>query len=195
MQQSAPPLLPIFRSRLQGDLLARLLATPDQGFTVGELARAAEADVSAVSRELSRLVGAGLLREERLGRTRVVRADRSSPYFTDLANLVTKAFGPARTAAQALGQIPGVNSVVVFGSWAARAAGEPGRAPHDLDVLIVGKPSRVAVHRAAEALEVRLGLPVQIVFATTQEWGEGSVGVLSEIRRRPFQEFTEVSTG
>jgi predicted nucleotidyltransferase len=190
MQQSPSPLLPIFRSALQGDLLAHLLGEPERGFTVAQLARITEADASTVSREVSRLVGAGLVREERVGRTRVLRGDQGSPFFPELSVLVTKAFGPGRAAGATFGQIPGVTRVVVFGSWAARAAGEPGRPPRDLDVLVVGSPSRIAVHRAADELSERLALPVQVTFATEAEWQNDSVGVIQEIRRRPYQEFS-----
>ena len=189
MQQSPPSLLPIFRSALQGDLLSYLLGEADRGFTVAELARMTSADPSTVSRELTRLVGAGLVRDERVGRTRVLRADQRSMFFPELSGLVAKAFGPARAASAAFAQIPGVTRVVVFGSWAARAAGEPGRAPRDLDVLVVGSPGRIAVHRAADELSERLGLPVQVTFATEAEWRDDSVGVIQEIRRRPYQEF------
>jgi predicted nucleotidyltransferase len=194
MQQSPPPLLPIFRSVLQGDLLAYLLGEPDRGFTVAELARITSSDASTVSREVSRLVGAGLVSDERVGRTRVLRANRQSMFFPELSVLVAKAFGPARAAWMAFGELPGVARVVVFGSWAARAAGEPGLAPRDVDVLIVGSPSRVRVHRAADELSEQLGLPIQVTFATEAEWDDNSVGVLQEIRRRPYQEFPAKET-
>jgi predicted nucleotidyltransferase len=174
--------------------LAYLLGEPDRGFTVAELARMTSADASTVSREMSRLVDAGLVSDERVGRTRVLRADRTSMFFPELSVLVVKAFGPARAAWATFGELPGVARVVVFGSWAARASGEPGRAPRDLDVLIVGRPSRVAVHRAADDLSERLGLPVQVMFATGAEWDDNSVGVLQEIRRRPYQEFPTKET-
>src|SRR5437016_501776 len=38
MRTSAPPLLPIFRSELQGRLLALLYAGPDRGHTISDLA-------------------------------------------------------------------------------------------------------------------------------------------------------------
>ncbi len=190
MQTSASPLLPIFRSRLQGDLLARVLGEPGRRFTVTDLARVVDADVSTVTRELTRLVGAGLLVEEKVGRTRVVQANNASPFFSDLASLVVKAFGPARLAAGELLPLRGVARVVVYGSWAARAAGEAGPAPRDLDVLVVGSPSRIAVHRVADELSERLGIPVQVAFATPEEWDAAKVGVLAEIQARPHQEFT-----
>jgi predicted nucleotidyltransferase len=191
MQQSPPTLLPIFRSALQGDLLAYLLGQPERSFTVAELARTTGADASTVSREATRLVGAGLVADVRVGRTRVLRADQTSPFFPELSALVGKAFGPAQAAAAAFGAVRGVHRVVVFGSWAARAAGEPGPPPRDLDVLVVGSPSRVAVHRVADELGDRLGLPVQVTFATGQEWRDGGTGVIAEIRRRPYKEFPD----
>jgi predicted nucleotidyltransferase len=189
MQVSPSPLLPIFRSPLQGELLARLLGQPEQSFTVSDLAGLTGSDVSTVSRELSRLVAAGLLQESRVGRTRMVQADTRSLYFPELSVLVTKAFSPARLAAAAFSSLAGLDRIVVFGSWAARAAGEPGPPPRDLDILVVGRASRVGAHHVADDLGERLGFPVQVTFATEQEWQDGSVGVIREIRRRPYQDF------
>lgn len=194
MQQKPSPLLPIFRSALQGELLAHVLGRPDRSFTVVELARLCNADASTVSREVSRLVTAGLIEQSRAGRTRVLRANQASPYFPELSVLVIKAFGPARSAAAALTSLPGVSRIVVFGSWAARAAGETGPPPRDLDVLVVGKPSRVRAHRVADELGERIGLPVQLTFASDQEWQEVGVGVIQEIRRRAYQEFPAEET-
>ena len=44
---------------------------------------------------------------------------------------------------------------------AARYRGEQGRAPNDLDVLVIGSPDRDAVDDAAERAERVIGLPVQ----------------------------------
>jgi predicted ArsR family transcriptional regulator len=71
MRTSAPPLLAVFRSQLQGDLLARVLLSPGQ-LTMSDLARVLDAPVSTVAREIVRLEHAGLLMTRRIGRARLV---------------------------------------------------------------------------------------------------------------------------
>ena len=149
MRTSAPPLLPIFRSELQGRLLALLYADPDRGHTISELANALSAHVATVQREVARLEEAGILESARVGKSRVVRPNLRSPYAEDLGSLVIKAFGPARVLGSALSKIPGVEEAFVFGSWADRHAGVRGPAPADVDVLVIGRPDAEALDGVA----------------------------------------------
>lgn len=182
MQVAAPPLLPIFRSHLQGRLLAWLLPHPEREVTAAELAEVLGSDQSTVSRELNRLVQAGLLTERRIGRSRVVAAHTSSPYYEELSSLVLKAFGPAEALGEELPRIAGVDKVVVFGSWAARYCGETGPVPNDIDVLVVGTPDRTDVYRAARSLTDRLALDVHTVIVRPEDWELGEERLFKEIR-------------
>ena len=174
--------MPVFRSSTQAKMLARVLGDPDRTFSLSDLAAQVDADMSTVSREASRLVDAGVLLEERVGRTRVLRANTASRVFDELRSLALKTFGPAHLAARAFLSLRGVEAVVVFGSWAARHAGEPGHNPRDLDVLLVGEPSRIAANRAAEQLGDQLDLPVGLTFVSGNEWREDTVGVVRDIK-------------
>ena len=50
--------------------------------------------------------------------------------------------------------------MLIFGSWAARHAGEAGAVPHDVDVFVVGEGVvRVDVYEAADRAQERLGFP------------------------------------
>lgn len=183
---AAPPLMPVFRSRLQALVLALVLADPERTFTVAALARVLDADLATVSRETTRLARAGVLLEERHGRTRMLSANTQSPVFHELAGLAIKSFGPAHLAQEAFGALPRVSLVVVFGSWAARFAGAEGPAPRDLDVLLVGAPSRIAVHRAADELAERIGLPVHVEMVSAEEWEGDGVHLVREIKAGPY---------
>lgn len=181
--------MPVFRSTLQALLLALVLSAPERTFTVAGLAKALDADLATVSRETTRLVNAGVLREERHGRTRILSADTESPVYEELTSLAIKSFGPAHLAHDTFAGISGVSGVVVFGSWAARFAGHPGPAPRDLDVLLVGAPSRIASNRAADQLSARIGLPVQVEVVSADEWGNDTVQLVREIKARPHLNF------
>lgn len=181
--------MPVFRSPLQALLLARVLPDPSRSYTLSELARVVQSDVATVSREATRLVEAGVLREQRVGRTRLVSGNESSPVYEELTGLAVKTFGPAHLASDAFAGLAGVVRVVVFGSWAARFAGVPGRAPADLDVLLVGDVSRVQAHRAADQLQERLGLAVGLSFVSEREWDEATVHLVREIQAGPHLSF------
>lgn len=75
--------MPVFRSPLQTLPLARALPDPSRSYTLSELARIVQSDAATVSREATRLVGAGVLRQQRVGRARLLSGNGSSPVYED----------------------------------------------------------------------------------------------------------------
>lgn len=183
MRTSAPPLLPLFRSRLQGDLLAKILLSPRK-FTVSDLARALEAPVATVQREVDRLERAGVLSTSRVGRARVVEPDTTNPAFQPLQQLVMIAFGPRHVVAEEFVDVGA--RVSIFGSWAARYSGEPGPPVGDIDVLLIGQPDRDDVYDAAERAQRRLGRPVNTTIVSGVRWEAADEPFLKELKRRPL---------
>jgi len=59
---------------------------------------------------------------------------------------------PGRLGA-ALSGLAGMEEAFVFGSWAARYLGEPGPAPKDIDVLVVGEAPLRSVRQACSDVE------------------------------------------
>jgi len=181
----APPLLPVFRSRLQGDLLAALLVVPGTELTLTAIAERTGGSLAAVQREVSRLEEAGLLRSRRIGNARLVSADPASPATAPLTELVTLSFGPVQVLAEEFAEVADVDAVEVFGSWAARHRGERGGPPADVDVLVVGTPDRDVVHDAAARAEARIGLPVNATVVAPGRWETGSDGFVTRVRASP----------
>ena len=186
MRTSAPQLLPIFRSAGQGRLLARVYLQPDRPATIAQLARELELDDGGLTREADRLERSGLVRTERVGRSRLLHRNEESPYFHELYGLLLKALGPATSIGEELSDVEGVDEAFLYGSWAARYVGERGEDPFDLDVLVVGRPSRIAIARAERMLSEQLGREVNAVIVTPEEWEAAESGFLEEVRRRPL---------
>jgi predicted nucleotidyltransferase len=186
MRTPAPQLLPIFRSEGQARLLARVYLQPDRPATVAHIARELELDDGGLTREADRLEEAGLLRSERVGRSRTLLPNEESPYFEDLYNLLLKAFGPAVFVSPALAGIEGIELAYIFGSWAARYSGEPGAAPGDIDVLVVGSPDRTVMYRAAMALTDVLHREVNPTIVSTERWDKGEDGFIRDVKSSPL---------
>lgn len=184
MRTSAPPLLAIFRSRLQGDILARVMLQPDT-LTVTDLANQVQAPVPTVHREVARLIEAGLLLTRRAGRSRLVSANEENPATPALRELVLIAFGPKQVIAEEFGQLTGVQHLLIFGSWAARYAGEPGRIPADVDVLVVGDVERQTLYDAADRAQARLARPVNPTRVSEAAWQSRTDPFLATLASRP----------
>jgi predicted nucleotidyltransferase len=182
VKTSPPPLLPLFRSSGQARLLAQLFALPqDQGLSLADLGRAAGLASSRVHREVESLESAGLVRSERVGTARLVRPNVDSPYYPELRSLLLKAFGPAVVLKPLLSEVPGVEEAYLFGSWASRYLGEPGFAPGDIDLLVVGDVDPGDVYRACRRAENALGRPVNPTILSRQEWADRESGFVRAV--------------
>jgi DNA-binding transcriptional ArsR family regulator len=186
MRSSAPALLPIFRSRLQADILAALLLNPDDEYSMTELAKRFKAPLSTVHGEVKRLTDAGLLQRREVGRSALVRADSGNRVTRPLTELLLLSWGPAQVVAEEFSGLEGAQQVLIFGSWAARYHQHPGKPPHDLDVLVVGQPSREDVYDAADRAQQRLGMPVNPVIRSVAAWGLASDPLVRQIQASPL---------
>ena len=150
MRSAAPALLPIFRSRLQADILAALLLNAGGEYSLTDLARRFDAPLSTVHGEVGRLADAGLLRRRSVGRTAIVQANSANRLVEPLTELLLRSWGPAQVIAKEFDGLKGAERVLIFGSWSARYLGRPGPPPNDVDVLVVGHPTRAAVYDASD---------------------------------------------
>lgn len=186
MQKSGPPpLLPLLRSRLQAEVLTLVLLHPDREWTMTELASRVGSAVSSVLREIVRAEQAGVMTSRRVGKTRVVKAARS-PITDPLTELLLRSFGPRQVLADELADMPGIDSAFLFGSWAARYAGQEGRPPADLDLLVIGAPDRDALDDAAQRAGARLAREVNVTVRSADWWRSADDGFHTEVKRRPL---------
>ncbi len=167
-------------------LLGQLFLHPDQEQTIAELEQAARIPQQTVSREVNRLLRAGLLRDRRVGRLHFIRPNDASPYFSDLSGLLLKALGPQPVLAERLNDLQGIEEAYIFGSWARRYKGEPGQPPGDIDVLIVGEPDVEAVYAACSAASEVLRQTVNPVILPVADWTSGQSGFVRELRAGPL---------
>jgi predicted nucleotidyltransferase len=184
MRSEGPALLPVFRSQHQAELLMWLLLHPEQEYGVTDLADRLGVPLSTLHREVVRLDRAGLIVSRTLGRNRLVRANAAHPAAPSLTQLLEVTFGPRVVVAEEFA-VPGAKQVVIFGSWAARYAGEVGPPPNDIDVLVVGKVDRADVYEAADRAQIRLGLEVNSVVRSVKQWEERADALVAQIHASP----------
>jgi DNA-binding transcriptional ArsR family regulator len=163
-------LLPLLRSRAQGALLAQLYLHPDTEYSLTDLARLIAVSVKTIHHEADRLADAGLITSRRVGNLRLVAADTSHRLTRPLTDLLAATYGPLPVMSDLLATIPGVEQAFIYGSWAARYAGEPGRVPADLDVLVVGEADLDDLDYVGRSARDRLGFEVNIHRTSRDAW-------------------------
>lgn len=190
MKKTAPPLLPILRSRVQGDLLALLYLHPERDYSITEAARLINAPVKTVHAEAARLIAAGFIADSRRGNIHLIRAVGYSPITRPLTDLLAVTYGPLPVLTDLLAGVPGVETAFIFGSWAARYSGEYGPVPNDVDVLVVGDADRDVLYDLAEDARHLLGRDVSIRVIPASTWASppASDPFLKHIRTRPMLE-------
>ena len=185
MRPESPALFPAFRSALTVQVLVLLLVGAAE-HTVSELVEATGEHRRTVYREVVRLETAGVVVSRTIGGTKAYTANTSAPFYLPLRDLVTVVAGPAHVLAEELSGLAGIDFAVIFGSWAARHAGQTGAVPHDVDVLVVGEGVvRGDVYEAADRAQARLGLPVNPTIRSTSQWADPGDALSSQIRSSP----------
>lgn len=179
--------MPVFRSQHQAELLTWLFLHSEEEFGVSDLAERLGVPLSTLHREVARLNEAGLISSRSLGRNRLVRANLGHPASGPLAQLLEISFGPRLVIAEEF-EIDGAELVVVFGSWAARHDGVTGAPPRDIDVLVVGDVDRADVYDAADRVQERLGLEVNPVVRSSDQWETPADPLVLQIKASPHVE-------
>lgn len=158
-----------------------LMLHPDQEYSVSDLAGRLNVPLSTLHREVVRLDEAGIVVSRTLGRNRLIRANTDHPAASALTALLEVTFGPKVVISEEFA-IAGAQQVVIFGSWAARYAGEVGPPPRDIDVLVVGKVDRADLYDAADRAHARLGIEVNPVVRTAKQWANPADALVEQIK-------------
>ncbi|WP_125107933.1 ArsR family transcriptional regulator [Gulosibacter massiliensis] len=178
---------PFVRSDALGALLAETLGHPDERFSFAELARRTGLVPSHAHKELARLVEEGVLVDEREGRNRLVRANREHPLFAAMSELIAATYGPEPVLRELLSGVEGIEDAYLYGSWAARRLGETGAFPGDIDVLVVGTPTRRALAAVAAEASDRVGLEVNVTRVAPEDWASADpTPFIATVKSRPL---------
>lgn len=188
MRTPPPPLLPILRSQVAGELLALLYLHPGAEYSLTDVAKDLQVSVRAVQHEASRLARAGLIQDRRLGNLRLIRSGPETLLTRPLTDLLAATYGPLPVMKELLNAMTGVESAYIYGSWAARYHGEAGPIPADIDVIVVGAPSLDDLDEVAEKAQTRLRRPVHIRRLRPETWNdpEPTDPFMQSVKARPL---------
>lgn len=119
---------------------------------------------------MNRLSLAGILDEKKIGNYRFFSPNERSPYFRALKELLELSAGPVPLLKKELEKVSGISGAAIFGSWAHRTLGESGKAPSDIDLLIIGTPNTRKIFEISSRVSRELGIEVNPLILSKEEW-------------------------
>ena len=123
-------------TKTQRRVLSLLYGKPDKSFYTNEIVRWAAMGRGTISRELDKLVSAGLLSVTREGNQNHYQAQKDNPVYNELLGIVRKTFGVADVIRQALKPFDSqIKLAFVYGSIAKSTDAQSS----DIDLMLVGE--------------------------------------------------------
>lgn len=123
-------------TKSQQKVLGLLFAKPDKSFYTNEIMRWASMGRGTISRELDKLVGAGLLTVSRTGNQNHYQANSNNPVYGELVGIVKKTFGIADQIHHALQLFDEqIELAFIYGSISKGTD----TASSDIDLMLIGK--------------------------------------------------------
>jgi len=123
-------------TKTQQKVLGLLFGKPDKSFYTNEIMRWAAMGRGTVSRELERLVAAGLISITREGNQNHYQADHTNPIYRELVSIVKKSFGIADEIKERLKPLDkSIELAFVYGSISKGSDTKSS----DIDLMLVGK--------------------------------------------------------
>ena len=122
-------------TKTQQRVLGLLFGKPDKSFYTNEIMRWASMGRGTVSRELERLVSAGLLSVTKAGNQNHYQANVNNPVYSELVSIVKKSFGIADAIKQALISLDkNIEIAFIYGSISKGSES----AASDVDLMLIG---------------------------------------------------------
>lgn len=107
----------LFSSSVRADVLSLLLNSPDEMFYVREIAKLVRKNPSGVKRELDNLAKMGIVSSEKVANLKYFQADKNSPLFSELKDLIAKSLG-LPGAIKAILRAGGARAAFIHGPYA-----------------------------------------------------------------------------
>lgn len=138
-----------------------MLNSPDEEFYVREIAKLLRKNPSGVKRELDNLEQMGVLSCRRVANLKYFCANRQSPLFEELKNLITKSLG-LPGALKAVVRAAGAKAAIIYGPYAEGAQSDA------VDLLIVG--AEAGLMKEFKDLEKKFGFTITWIEMDAQEF-------------------------
>lgn len=151
----------LFSSSIRADVLSLLLNSPDEQFYIREIAKLLRKNPSGIKRELDNLEKMEIVSSEKVVNLRYFQANKESPLFSELKNLITKSLG-LPGALKAVLRASGTKAAFLYGPYAE------GDDASTVNVFVIGASSSLS--RELKDLEKRFDQKIDCIVMDEDEY-------------------------
>jgi len=151
----------LFSSAIRAHVLSLLLNSPDEQFYIREIAELLRKNPSGVKRELDNLEEMGIVISEKVANLKYFKANRESPLFSELKNLITKSLG-LPGALKAVLRASGAKAAFLYGQYVE------GNDTGDVDLFVIGAMSSLT--RELKNIERRFDRKINFTIISEDEY-------------------------
>lgn len=151
----------LFSSSIRADVLSLLLNSPDEQFYIREVAKLLRKNPSGIKRELDNLEKMGIVTSEKIVNLKYFQANKESPLFSELKNLITKSLGLAG-ALKAILRASGAKTAFLYGPYAE------GYDVQTVDLFVIG--ASLSLTKELKELEKRFDLKINCTVVDEDEY-------------------------
>lgn len=151
----------LFSSSVRADVLSLLLNSPDEKFYVREIAKLLRKNPSGVKRELDNLEKLEIVFSEKVANLKYFQANKESPLFSELKNLIAKSLG-LPGAIKALLRAAGAKGAFIYGPYAE------GEDVDTVDLLVIG--ASPVILKGLKDLEKKFGQKISCALIDESDY-------------------------
>jgi predicted nucleotidyltransferase len=156
----------IIRSKVTKKILNYFFLNPQARHYINELAKILSLDPKNVDRKLKELEAQGLLKSEFSGKQRYFWLNSDFPLLSEYGQIVLKTYGLEESLARLMQTDEDIEAAYIFGSYVSEGMDKFS----DIDLLIVGRQSSLAVYKKLELIQSDSGRDINVVNLTPAEF-------------------------
>lgn len=157
-----------WRSKITRKVLSYFLLNPDSELYLNEIARKFEVDRGNLVKKLREWSEEGLLIKNTRGNLSLYKINRDYPFYKELNKIVQKSFGLEYELKKVLEKIVGLESAIIFGSYARDAM----ETESDIDVLLVGRHKFLDAQGLINGLEKKYEREISVIDMSVEEFNK-----------------------
>jgi len=155
-----------FRSQIAQKVLSYFLLNDKEEMYVNEMAGKFAVDRGNLTRKLAEWEKEGILSKSERGNLSLYKVNGNYPFLDEMKKIVQKSFGLEEQLKQALKNIKGLKTAIIFGSYAENKL----NAESDIDLLLIGSHGFLEAQREMVKLQKKFGREINVVDMTEKEF-------------------------
>ncbi|MFH1309427.1 MAG: nucleotidyltransferase domain-containing protein [Candidatus Omnitrophota bacterium] len=154
------------KSKITKVLLNYFFLNPGESLFVNEISRKLDLDKRNLVKKLKELEEEGIVLSETRGNQKIYSINRLYPLYEEYRKIVFKTIGIESKLKRILKQVPGIEKVYLFGSYAKDAM----EVHSDIDLLVIGDHKIMDLQKEVSKLQKEIGREINVVNMDRKEF-------------------------